>query len=519
MHLKPLDFIVVLVYLLGLFLLGVVFSRRQTSKDVYFLGGRKIPWFLAGISAIATLLSTVSYLSMPGEMIKHGAGFFTSLLAFIFVIPVVTRVVIPALMRLPVTSVYDYLERRFGMPARTLAAAVFVIMRLVWMGLILYTASRAIEVMTGWEIPKIVAVIGIVTIFYTTLGGMRAVVWSDLAQFMILLGGAVFIPFYVGFSTGDGPGTWWAQFSQVERTQTPIFSFDPTQRVNVVGMMLLLFMWNICTHSSDQVAAQRYLSTPSAGAARRSFWVFCIANVSLMFLLGVVGLSLFHFHFEQSSLTVPQFQAEIAARADDVLPQFIAKQVPMGLAGLLLAALLAAAMSSLSSGINSISAVVATDLLPESGGAKDGEGSLVLPMALAAAAGLVGVGTALLVNQLMLSREDWNLIDMIEKINHLFVAPLGAIFFAGIWFRRAGLAAALLGFFSGVLTSFVVSFSGDLFTYEKDGQEHVYEISFMWIMPAAFAVSLAVTYVAGNVFKPATEKQLEALYQGEAGKS
>jgi SSS family solute:Na+ symporter len=507
MHLKSLDFIVVAVYLLGLFLLGVFFSRRQASKADYFLGGRKIPWFLAGVSAIATLLSTVSYLSLPGEMIKNGVGFFTNLLAFIFIIPVVIHVVIPALMRLPVISVYDYLERRFGVPARTLGAAVFVLMRLVWMGLILYTASRAVKEMTGWEIPKIVAVIGIVTIFYTTLGGMKAVVWSDLVQFMILLGGAVFIPVYVGFMTGDGPGVWWEEFSQAERSQTPIFSFDPTQRTSVLGMMMLVFMWNICTHSSDQVAAQRYLSTSSAGAARRSFWVFCVANVGLTLLLMVVGLALFHFDFQQSSLTIPQFQADVAARADDVLPQFIAKQLPAGLSGLMLAALLAAAMSSLSSGINSISAVVVTDLLPESAGAKSGEGSLRLPMVLAAAAGLVGMGTALLVNQLMLSVE-WNLIDMIEKINHLFVAPLGALFFAGIWFRRAGLAAALLGFFAGVLTSFLVSFSGDVFDYD---------ISFMWIMPGAFVVSLAVTYVTGYVFKPATREQLKALYQGESG--
>ena len=507
MHLKSLDFIVVAVYLLGLFLLGVVFSRRQASKADYFLGGRKIPWFLAGVSAIATLLSTVSYLSLPGEMIKNGVGFFTNLLAFIFIIPVVIHVVIPALMRLPVISVYDYLERRFGVPARTLGAAVFVLMRLVWMGLILYTASRAVKEMTGWEIPKIVAVIGIVTIFYTTLGGMKAVVWSDLVQFMILLGGAVFIPVYVGFMTGYGPGVWWEEFSQAERSQTPIFSFDPTQRTNVLGMVMLVFLWNICTHSSDQVAAQRYLSTSSAGAARRSFWVFCVANVGLTLLLMVVGLALFHFDFQQSSLTIPEFQADVAARADDVLPQFIAEQLPAGLSGLMLAALLAAAMSSLSSGINSISAVVVTDLLPRSQRARAGERSLLLPMVLAASAGLVGMGTALLVNQLMLSVE-WNLIDMIEKINHLFVAPLGALFFAGIWFRRAGLAAALLGFFAGVLTSFLVSFSGDVFDYD---------ISFMWIMPAAFVVSLTVTYVTGYVFKPATREQLKALYQGESG--
>jgi len=504
MLLEPIDFTVIGAYLLGLFVLGVAFSRRQTSEEVYFLGGRKIPWFLAGISVIATLLSTVTYLAMPGEMIRNGLPFFTSLLAFLFVIPVVSRVVIPALMRLPVTSIYDYLERRFGLPARKLGAAVFVLMRLVWMGLILYTASRAVAPMTGWEIPWIVVVIGVVTIVYTTLGGMNAVVWSDLAQFTVLFGGAVFIPIYVGFVTGDGPGTWWDVFSQAERTAIPIFSLDPTQRMNMVGMILVLFLWNICTHSADQVAAQRYLSTPSAAAARRSFWVFCVANATLMILLAVGGLALFYFSFQQSSLPVSEFQVQIAATADDVLPVFIAEQLPAGLSGLLLAALLAAAMSSLSSGINSISAVVVTDFLKSRG--KPGGGGLSLPMVLAVSAGLFGIGAAVLVDQLMLTLyKGKNLVDLIEKINHLFLAPLGALFFAGIWFRRAGLTAALVGFFAGVLTSFLVSFSGRLFDYD---------ISFMWIMPAAFVVSLSVTWALGAVLKPATEEQLKALYQG-----
>ena len=124
-------------------------SRRQTSEEVYFLGGRKMPWFLAGVSIIAGMLSTLTFLSTPGEFIGHGVGYFSELLAYFLVIPVVNGIIIPFLMRLPVSSVYDYLERRYGPSVRALGAAIFVLMRLFWMGLIFYTVSFAVNGMTG----------------------------------------------------------------------------------------------------------------------------------------------------------------------------------------------------------------------------------------------------------------------------------------------------------------------------------------------------------------------------------
>ena len=508
MKLQMLDLTVIAGYLLGLFVLGIVTSRRQDSRDAYFLAGRRVPWLIAGISVIATLLSTVSYLALPGEMIRNGLGFFTHLFAFVLVIPVVTRLVIPALMRLPVTSIYDYLAQRFGVPARTVGAAVFTLMRLVWMGLILYTAAGAIaptiewpwEDYSFWRLPALVAVMGIVTVFYTTLGGMRAVLWSDCAQFLILLGGAILIPCYVMFQTGAGPAAWWTTFSEAERTQVSFFSWDPTDRITIVGMMAVVFVWNICTHSSDQLAAQRYLSTTDTRAASRSFWVFSLANIILILLLAVVGLALFHFYFEQAGLPIDEFQKSIAEHADDVLPRFVAGQLPAGISGLLLAALLAAAMSSLSSGINSISAVAVVDLMRH----QDSDEALRGPRIIALVSGIVAIAIALGIDQLMQTTE-WNLVDLVERINHLFVAPLGGLFFAGIWFRRVGLGAALTGFAAGVVASFAVSFS-------ERGWLFDYPISFMWIMPVSFVVTLGVAFLASFFFTPPSAAQLTALY-------
>ncbi|MEX2171758.1 MAG: sodium/solute symporter [Pirellulales bacterium] len=506
MHLQLLDFVVIGAYFVGLFLLGVFFKEQKTSDD-YFLAGRRASSLLAGISVFATLFSTMSYLALPGETIRHGIGFFSSLFAFIFIIPTVLYVVIPSLMRLPVTSVYDYLEKRFDASVRTLGAWVFVIIRLVWMGLILYTASRAIGPMTGWPLPVLVLTMGVVTVCYTTMGGMRAVIWSDFAQFLILFGGAIFIPCYIAYQTGSGPMEWWSAFSSAERAQVPVFSLDPAQRITIVGMLIEMYVWNICTHGADQVAAQRYLSTPSAATAKRSFVIFSLANVGVLSLLMVVGIALFYFRFQTSGLPIEAFQRDIAAHADDVLPQFLAGQLPTGISGLMLAALLAAAMSSLSSGINSISAVIVSDLLPSQATARRSEPSLAMSRFLATVAGTFAIVGALAIIRLMSAKPDWNLVDLLERINHLFVAPLGALFFAGIFFRHVGTAAVVIGFFAGVVASLLISFSEWLFQYE---------ISFMWIMPGAFLVSLLVTYLTGWFFRPPTATQLAGLYRGSA---
>ena len=503
MHLESLDLVVITLYFVGLLALGVLSSREQTSYDDYYLAGRNVPWLLAGVSVVATLLSSVSFVVLPGEMIRNGIGYFSSMVAFVLIIPTVNRVVIPSLMRLPVTTIYDYLEWRFGIPARKLGATVFVVIRLIWMGLILYTAARAITPMTGWSLPPLVLAMGLVTVFYTTLGGMRAVLWSDFAQFVILVGGALLIPCYIAINTSSGPSDWWSVFAQGTRAHTPIFSFDPTERTTLVGMVMLTFLWNICTHSSDQVAAQRYLCTRTAREAKNSFWVFSLGNIAIITLLMICGLALYYFRFLNDALPMAEFQERITAEADEVMPNFIAKHLPPGVTGLILAALLAAAMSSVSSGINSISAVVATDLMNKAGRTEAEPPSLTMPRLLALASGGIAIAGALLVNAMM-SVVDWNLVDLIERINHLFVAPLGAVFFAGIWFRHVGLGAVILDFVAGVATSITVSFSAAIFDYD---------ISFMWILPSSFAMSIFVAYVIGFWLEAPSDSQLSVLYQ------
>lgn len=485
MQLHTLDLAVIAVYLVALIGVGLFFLRHQKNKSTYFLGNRKMPWFLAGISVIATLLSTMSYLAVPGEAIRYGLGFFSSLLAFILIVPIVNYLIIPFLMKLRVTSVYEYIEVRFNLATRICAASAFIIARVIWTGLIIYMASFAIAAMTGWNIALLIILIGLVTTLYTTMGGLSAVMWTDLVQFLILLGGAVFVPVYIIFLTGSSPASWLHTFSEAGHTEVPVFSMDPNVRLTMVGIIVSVLIWNICTHGADQVAAQRYMSTPSAASARRSVWIFSIANVVLILLLGVVGLALFHYFFQQSGLSAGEFQRLIAPEADQLFPRFIATELPAGVSGLILAALLAAAMSSLSSAINSISSVIVTDFLDRFKILIRYQEHLYMSMGIAVITGLLGIASALTVNSLMQSGE-WNLLELMERGNHLFVAPLGVLFFVGFLFARADARAALGGFLAGVTTSVTIAFGKEIFGLDAP-------IGFVWIMPASFAVSLVVS--------------------------
>ena len=492
MHLHLLDFIILALYMLGLIAVGFFFAGRQKDNVTYFLGNRQVHWFLAGISVIATLLSTMSYLAMPGEMIRFGAGLFTELFAYILIIPIVNYLIIPWLMSLKVTSVYAYLEQRFSLSTRMVAASAFILSRIIWIGMITYSVSFAVAEMTGWSTALLIIFIGGITTLYTTMGGISAVLWTDFIQFVILFAGAVFVPVYIALATNTSPLAWWDTFSDAGRTEVPVFSLDPTVRVTVIGAILLSTIWNVCTHGADQVAAQRYMSTSSAGEARQAVWVFSIANIGLTVLLALCGLALFYYFFVQSGLPVQVFQGNIAPEADKIFPRFIASDLPAGISGLILAALLSAAMSSLSSGINSISNVVVTDFLERFKILTKYQGHLYLAKGTGVTVGLLGVCSALTVNRFMQSGE-WNLIDLMERGNHLFVAPLGVLFFVGFLFRRADSRAALGGFLAGVATSVSVSFSKEIFGLE-------YPVGFVWILPISFLVSFVATYLLNLVF-------------------
>ncbi len=499
------DWVVVAVYFVGIIGMGVYFARRQRSTKEYFLGSRSMASWVVGLSMIATLLSTISYLAVPGEMIKYGPAYQLHLLALPLAFVIVGSLFIPFFMRLPITSAYEYLESRFGGETRTLGAVFFILIRIVWMSVVVYTASGAMAKMTGMPLWIVILGVGVFTTFYAAFGGIRAVIWTDVVQFIILFGGAVFAVGYVSIKMGFM--SWITVAYENTRLDSPVMSFDPTTRLSVVGIIINTLAWFVCTYASDQVVVQRYLTTRDAPAAKRSFLVCVIGDVALAIVLGAVGFAMLAFYSHHAELLTGEFKNGLVEQADHIFPYFIANQLPVGLTGLIIAALFAAAMSSLDSGVNSVSAVITVDFYNRlrRGRATD-HTSLTFAKVLGLVLGMTATGLAFLVDNI-----EGNIVEITNKSTSCVVGPLFGLFALGMFTRGCNQAGAIVGAVCGFVAGLLVTFSGQWFDYN---------ISFMWIIVSSVGVTVALGYPVSVLAPPPTGAQLaftrQAVMSGPA---
>lgn len=470
--LQGLDLAAIAAYFALTFGVSLWFSRRQKSTEDYFVGGRHMPWFAVGLSILATLFSTLSYLGMPGEMIKHGIGLFIGLLAIPLSASVVLLLWIPFYMRLRLTSAYEYLEHRFSYPVRLLGAVLFCLLRMGWMSMVIYAASMALDTVKGgdWDwLPGIdlywtIGLIGVLSAVYTALGGIQAVIWIDVLQCLLLLGGILMAVFSVAFQTGTGPADWWRiAAEQAPRHTTPeIFSLDLTVRVTIVTAILNSFFWTVCTHGSDQVVLQRYFTTPSIRAARRSYLTNIGVDLTMWALLGLTGLALFAFFSSRPDL-LPPGQTSAGQSPDKLFPHFLGHMLPAGCAGLVIAAFFCDAMQTLESGVNAITAVANTDLSRRR--ARDEQQGRELRRVRLLTLQITALVTAVAYGVAWVTRSGGlTLVDLMPKFFNLFVGPLAGMFVAGMFLRRCTarsvLPAALCGLTVSILWSWWKEITG-----------------------------------------------------------
>ncbi len=486
--LAPFDWVVIILYLGGMLLIGWYYSKRNKTVEDYLLGGRKMNPIAVGISLFATLLSTLSYLSYPGEMIKYGPVIFTGLLAFPMVYYVVGWWIIPQIMKVKVTSAYEILERRFGLKVRMLAVMFFLCLRLLWMASIMYvTIDVALLSVVPIErsfAPMIGILLLIVTIVYTGMGGMKAVVVTDVIQSIIFLAGAlvcIIVAVIEYQSLFDWlPKHWLTHWS------APEIRFDPMERLTVGNAVLTLFLWYVCTAGGDQTAIQRYLSTRDVHAARKTLKVSLYTNLLAKVLLALVGLAVLAFFVKNVHLL--EYGKTIGEQADSLFPRFILVGLPKGLSGLMIAALFAAAMSSLSSGLNSVSTVVSEDIIKRfnlSFFKKSNELQKIKILSY-----IIGVIVMLL--SLFVGNVEGNLIDMINKVVNLFVAPLFVLFFMAFFVRRANSNSTFLAGLISIATGIAIAFFG------------VFGITVLWILPMSMFVGVAAGLIL-SVFNPVSK--------------
>ena len=496
------DGIVVGVYI-GLVLgIGWYYGRQQKTTDEYFVGNRGMNSTLVGISMYATLFSTITYLSSPGEYLGKGPVILCSLLSIPIAYLLVGYWIVPIYMKRQVTSAYELLEDRLGLTVRLLAASLFILIRMGWMSLLIYMPSVAIVEMLGWEqkwLPAVIFTTGGVAIIYASIGGLRSVVITDLFQFVLLFGGAVLVISTVTVNIG-GFG-WFPTSWQPDWDTQPFFSADPNVRVTVFGTILGGVLWWLCTAGSDQTAIQRFMSTGSATAARRSFLINSIAGASVTLILALVGFSLLGFYQIH-----PEFLPEgksIAEAADRLFPRYLAHYLPSGVAGLVLAALFAAAMSSIDSGVNSISAVTLTDFVDRFRSRPLTEKQHMLTARLLA----FGIGLVVVcISSLLMKHVPGNFVELANRVSNLLISPLFLMFFMALFVPFATAKGAIAAVVSSSATAIIVAYWKPLVAVM--GIEPVFfkEISFQWIQPSALVMGI-VTGCGVSLLERALKRQ------------
>ena len=441
-----LNWAVLIAYLLGMMALGRHFMRRESGADDFFKGGGRIPWWAAGISIYATMLSAITYMAYPAKAYATDWTYYPMLVTILLVSFPVVRYYLPFFRQLQVASAYEYLERRFNAATRLMASALFIVFMVARMALVLYLPSLALTAVTGISLPLCIVLMAIVTIAYCTMGGVEAVVWGDVVQGFILVGGAVLAVVYLVCGTEGGLSGFVDIGSAAGKFRLFDWSLDyrsATFWVILVGGMAN----NLISYTSDQTVIQRYLTTKDAAGARRSILLNGVLSVVVSILFFAIGAGLYTFF-----KTHPAALDFTMAKADTIFPYFMMSQLPQGLAGLLIAAIFAATMSTISSNINSVATAFSVDFYQRWRPATTDRRLLRVARSASLVAGLIGMGIALL----MATWEIRSLLDFFQEILGLLSSGLGGLFLMGRFFPRIGGRAALVGFATGVLAVFLV---------------------------------------------------------------
>lgn len=487
------DWVIIACYAGGTIGLGWYYSRQQSSTEEYFVGDRKMNPIFVGVSLFATLLSTISYLSMPGESLGKGPVGMTIFLTLPVVYLVVAYGLLPVYMKQQVTSAYELLEDRLGLSVRLLGAFLFILLRLTWMSLLVFVTAQAMVIMMGLGdqyIPVIALVTGFVAVIYTSLGGLRAVIITDFMQTILLYGGALLVLALICFDLG-GFGWFPTEWNDSWDTQ-PFFPDSLSTRASFVGAFASFLVWFVCTAGGDQTSVQRFMSTSSASAARRALATQLTVSVIVGVTLGLVGFALLGYYEAHPEL-VPA-GASLKENADKMFPHFIGFHLPVGIAGLVVAAMFAAAMSSIDSGVNSITAVVMTDGFDRLGSrALTERQHVVLARCLA-----FGIGAVAVVGSSMMGLVPGNFSEVTTRTANLLTTPIFGLFFFALFVPFASPAGAWIGTCFGTLTAVLVGFCGPIFG-TVPGTD-LPPISFYWIGPMALTANIMTGCIGSLIF-------------------
>lgn len=498
-----LDHLVVLGYLAVSIGLGIA-MRRQSSREEFFAASGSMGRMTVGLSVMATLFSANSFMMYPSTAYAVSLTAGAAVIAFWAMAPVVIWVFIPVYSRLKCKTAYEYLEQRFHVSVRCLASGLFILLRIGWMASATYAASVAISGISGLNQIGVIVGLGAVAIFYTMLGGLRAVMWTDVLQFFVFAGTIIFAMGLLISQADDGFGGIIGTYTKGRDNLIVNFAIDPKLRFATFAMLIGSFLEGLSAFGADQVAVQRYIAAKDEKTSQSGFLINMLGLSFIVPSLLCIGAGLFAYFEHHPKDLIPVFVekfqeakakdapkareqiADVQRRLDDqlaagsdyarsleacarrlysgygseqlhkdmttlgfqdqALPTFVRLKFPPGVVGLLVAALMAATMSSIDSGIHSVTTAIVVDfrdrLFPKLRPGTDG-GEMRVARIILVVVGALAVGLACFVGDL------GDVFDVAKKTTAAFGGPLLAVFIVGLFMPRASWLGVLLGTFAG----------------------------------------------------------------------
>ena len=467
-----LNYTILGVYLAAMVGVGLLFAGRQKTREDYFLAGRNMPWLPVAMSMFASLTSAITFMGLPAAAYRENMALLVVCIVSPLLVPVLVCVLYPVYRRHGVTTSYEYIGTRYGPAARVAVSALFILARLGWMGTVVYAPALALSVATGLSMRLSILLMGGLATVYTVLGGLSAVLWTDVAQYVILVAGAVWVAVELVVSVPGGVGgiidiARAADHLHVVSWRISLFEMSGA----VVAISFFLQMMQ--DYGTDQVTVQRMLAIRDRRGILKATLFNALTDTVMVALLLFIGLALFAFYRLR-----PEALGDVAD--DSILPYFVMTNLPAGVSGLIISAVFAAAMSSMDSGINSLATVVENDfigLVRRDGRPEDERRAVlrarILTLVLGAAATLLAFYVARI----------GHIIKGFATFMSLFSAPVLALFLLGLVTRRARFAHWIVGV--------VVAIPATLWL------QHSVQAHWVYYFPFSFACTYALAWTAG----------------------
>lgn len=454
MNFSTLDYSIVIVYLVAVVILGIIISGKQKNSVDYFLGGKQLPWWAVGFSIVASETSTLTFISIPGLAYKSNMMFLQLIIGYFIGRVIVSLIFIPAYYRGEIETAYDFLGKRFGQGLRKLASSIFIITRVLASGVRLFATAIPVHIITGLDYPTSIAIIGVFTLIYTYLGGLKAVVSMDVLQMFIYIGGAVASMVIIFHFLPNGLDDV-VKYSTATVNKFQIFNFNFGQNIieflaspyTVFGGILGGTFLTMASHGTDQLLVQRLLGCKTVKESQKAL----ILDASVIFVQFAfflfLGLCLYAFYqgVPFDKLVLKSTGLNLSS-SDEIFPKFIVENLPTGVAGLVIAGVLASAMGTLSSAISSLASSSYLDLFKTKATVQNPKKEIFWSRIFTLIWGIILIGGA------MIFRDTKNpVVELGLSIASFTYGGLLGTFLLGIFFKTTNQTDAVIGFIAGIL--------------------------------------------------------------------